>query len=389
MKLLDKKWPWQKVVEYLYKHRYSKSPKVIHEFIVNEYGDEITYNMVYGHIRHHLKNKEETGYSQMALNMEGGIVPEGYMDVVTASKVYGIEAVFGPEDSGSVGNETIKTVPYVPTIDETLAALSVHKEEKKPALQNFEPKVTKSKWDGTRVLKFAIMGDTQLGSKYAQITYLHQFYDLCKQEGITDVYHTGDITDGLKMRPGHEYELYVNSADDMLEDVVKNYPRREGITTHFITGNHDASLYKHVGYDIGKAIDNRRDDMEYLGRDWAKVYLTPNCVLELRHPWDGSAYSLSYKPQKMIEGMESDSKPNILAIGHYHKAEYLFYRNVHSLQTGCFQGQTPFTRGKGISVHLGGWIVTIRVDENGYIQGFAPEYVPYYYSIPEDYKNFR
>ena len=32
---------------------------------------------------------------------------------------------------------------------------------------------------------------------------------------------------------------------------------------------------------------------------------------------------------KMIEAMESDSKPNILAVGHYHKAEYLFYRNVH------------------------------------------------------------
>lgn len=355
----NKRWPWQKVVEFLYKNRYSKSPKVIHEFIVNEYGDEITYGMVYGYIRRHLKNKEDdNNMIQMALNMDGEVVPEG-------------------------------SVPYEQTIGAVLDNQPVHKEEKKPALQNFEPKAFNSKWDGTRVLKFAIMGDTQLGSKYAQITYLHQFYDLCKQEGITDVYHTGDITDGIKMRPGHEYELYTSSADGMLEDVVNNYPRREGITTHFITGNHDASLYKHVGYDIGKAIDMARDDMHYLGRDWAKVYLTPNCVLELRHPWDGSAYSLSYKPQKMIEAMESDSKPNILAIGHYHKAEYLFYRNVHALQTGCFQGQTPFTRGKGISVHLGGWIVTIRVDENGYIQGFAPEYVPYYYSIPEDYKNFK
>jgi hypothetical protein len=90
----------------------------------------------------------------------------------------------------------------------------------------------------------------------------------------------------------------------------------------------------------------------------------------------------------MIEAMEADSKPNILAVGHYHKAEYIFYRNVHALQTGCFQGQTPFTRGKGISVHMGGWIVTIRVDKNGYIQGIAPEFVPYYYSIKDDYKNF-
>ena len=262
-------------------------------------------------------------------------------------------------------------------------------EEKRVAIQNQDPERHDGKWDGTETIKFAIIGDTQIGSKYAQLTYLHNFYDLCAEQGIKNVYHTGDITDGLKMRPGHEYELYEVSADEMRDDVVKNYPKREGITTHFITGNHDASIYKHVGYDIGQAIAFLRPDMHYLGRDCAVINLTPNCTLELRHPWDGTAYALSYKIQKMIEAMESDSKPNILAVGHYHKAEYLFYRNVHALQTGCFQGQTPFTRGKGISVHMGGWIVTIRVDKNGYIQGFAPEYVPYYYSIKDDYKNFK
>lgn len=261
--------------------------------------------------------------------------------------------------------------------------------EKRVAIQNQEPEHYDAKWDNTKIIKFAIMGDTQIGSKYTQLTYLHEFYDICERDGIKDVYHTGDITDGLKMRAGHEYELYEVSADEMRDDVVKNYPKRDGITTHFITGNHDASIYKHVGYDIGAAIARDRSDMKYLGRDCAVVNLTPNCTLELRHPWDGTAYALSYKPQKMIEAMESDSKPNILAIGHYHKAEYLFYRNVHCFQTGCFQGQTPFTRGKGISVHIGGWIVTIHVDENGHIQRIMPEFIPFYTSIKEDYKNFR
>lgn len=261
--------------------------------------------------------------------------------------------------------------------------------EKKVIVQNQEPEFHKSKWDGTRIIKFGIMGDTQIGSRYTQLTYLHQFYDLCVKAGVKDVYHVGDLTEGLKMRPGHEYEVYYVSADEMREDVIKNYPMRDGIITHFITGNHDASIYKHIGYDIGAAIARERPDMEYLGRDCAVVYLTPKCTLELRHPWDGCAYALSYKIQKMIEAMESDSKPNILAVGHYHKAEYLFYRNVHALQTGCFQGQTPFTRGKGISVHLGGWIVTIRVDENGTIQGISPEFIPFYASIPNDYVNFK
>lgn len=263
------------------------------------------------------------------------------------------------------------------------------KEEKKVIVQNLEPDHIDTDWDGSTTIRFAIMGDTQLGSKYTQLTYLHNFYDICKREGIDTVYHVGDLTEGLKMRPGHEYEVYAVSADEMREDVVKNYPKVDGITTYFISGNHDASIYKHVGYDICAAIAKDRPDMKYLGRDCAVINLTPNCTLELRHPWDGTAYALSYKVQKMVEAMESDSKPNILAVGHYHKAEYLFYRNVHVLQTGCFQGQTPFTRGKGISIHMGGWIVTLKVGKDGTIERFAPEFIPYYSSIKDDYKNFK
>ena len=275
----------------------------------------------------------------------------------------------------SFGNEKIES-PY-------------QKQEKYVAVQNQEPLVHSPYWDGCQHIRFGLMGDTQIGSKYTQLTHLHTFYGLAASLGVADIYHTGDITDGLKMRVGHEYELYEVSADEMRDDVIKNYPSYAGITTHFITGNHDASIYKQVGYDIGQAIAKDRPDMDYLGRDCAVVKLTPKCILELRHPWDGTAYALSYKPQKMIEAMEADSKPNILAIGHYHKAEYLFYRNVHCFQTGCFQSQTPFTRGKGISVHLGGWIIDIYVNEDGTIKSISPTFIPFYSSITDDYKNFK
>lgn len=259
--------------------------------------------------------------------------------------------------------------------------------EKRLMIQNLIPSQHNRVWDGTTEIKIAVIGDTHFGSKYTQFQHLNNFYDICEAEGITDVYHVGDLTDGLKMRPGHEYDLYATAADEMVDDVVEKYPKRKGVVTYFITGNHDASIYKHVGYDIGRAIEQRRDDMFYLGRDCAVINLTDNCTLELRHPWDATAYALSYKPQKMIEAMESDSKPNILAIGHYHKAEYLFYRNVHAIQTGCFQGQTPFTRGKGISVNLGGWLITIKVTKDGTIKSIAPQFIPYYKSISNDYKN--
>lgn len=262
------------------------------------------------------------------------------------------------------------------------------KKEKIVVVENLIPTKHDAK-SGEKTIVFGLMGDTQFGSKYAQITYLHRFYDLLSERGITTVYHTGDITDGLKMRPGHEYELYEVSVDEMVADVVKNYPVLKNGKTYFITGNHDASLYKLCGYDIGTAIARDRSDMVYLGRDTAVIQLSDNCSLELRHPWDGTAYAISYKVQKMVEAMDSNSKPNMLAIGHYHKAEYIFYRGVHVFQTGAFQSQTPFTRGKGISVHMGGWIVTVDVNDEGYVTRIVPEFIPFYEAIPEDYKNYK
>lgn len=254
-------------------------------------------------------------------------------------------------------------------------------------VQNFEASVTDREWDGSTSMTIGFISDTHIGSKYWQPSMLKSYYEEIARRGITDVYHAGDITDGLKMRAGHEYEVYKITADEMVDEVVNRYPCYKGVTTHFITGNHDSSIYKQIGYDIGPAISSRRPDMDYIGRDSARVNLTPNCVLELRHPWDGTAYAISYKPQKMLDALDPDTKPNIMLIGHYHKAEYIFYRNIHCFQAGCFQGQTPFTRGKGISVHNGGWIVTINVLPDGTIKSIAPEFIPFYKTAKEDYLN--
>lgn len=253
---------------------------------------------------------------------------------------------------------------------------------------NYKPTIIDNKWSGASTLKFALMGDTQFGSKYAQLTYLNTFYDICVSEGVTKVYHTGDITDGENMRPGHAYDNYVHGATDHVKEIVKNYPYREGVTTSFITGNHDASFRKSCGLDIGSMISDKRSDLIYLGRDIVQVNLTPLVTLGLRHPWDGSAYALSYKPQKMIESMDEELRPTILGIGHYHKLEYLYYLGVHCFQTGAFQSATPFTISKGIRVALGGWIITLELDKNGELLSITPKAITFKNGIPDDYINY-
>ena len=244
-------------------------------------------------------------------------------------------------------------------------------------------------WKGDKIIRFGVCSDNQLNSKYTQISHAHKLYDIYEEEGIKTVYHAGDLDEGEKMRPGHEYECYTQGADDHVEEIVKNYPQRKDIKTYFITGNHDLSIVKRAGYDIGPAISQKRSDMVYLGQNWATINLTPNCVLEVRHPGDGTAYAISYKLQKMIDAMSGGEKPNILVVGHYHKVEYLFYRNIHVYQTGCLQAQTPWMKGKQIAAMMGGWIIEAHVDGDGTVTRIKHEFIPFYYAIPDDYKNWR
>jgi len=299
--------------------------------------------------------------------------------------------LFGGKEYGTV-RETVRgyfrwnrkeqTVPNEPIV-------RVAKPPKIEVVENQEPSVVSVNWKGNKIVRFGLVSDTHINSKYTQLTYLNQMYDIFRSEGITHVYNVGDIDDGEQMRPGHQYECYTQGADDHVAEIVRVYPHIDGITTHFITGNHDASLMKHVGYNIGYTIAEKRPDMDYLGPDCAIVMLTPNCSMELRHPWDGGSYALSYRPQKIIDSMSGGEKPNILAIGHYHKGFYMPYRNVHCVLGGCFQAQTPFLRGKTIQVAMGGWVIEALVDEEGFIQRFTPSFYQFYVGLKDDWKNWR
>ena len=252
------------------------------------------------------------------------------------------------------------------------------------------PKDIHNQYNGEKIVRFGLVGDTHINSKYTQLTFLHDFYDECSREGIETVYHYGDIDDGEGMRVGHQYDLYSQGADDHVAEIVRVYPKRTGIKTRFITGNHDASMMKRCGHNIGPVIARERTDFEYLGSDCARVWLTPTIDLELRHPWDGaSAYSLSYKVQRMIEGMDIYNRPKVMGVGHYHKACEFQFGGVEAFMVPCFQSETPFTIGKNIQVAMGGYIIELRLDDDGDIKSIVPRRIRYAKAIKDDWKNWR
>lgn len=140
------------------------------------------------------------------------------------------------------------------------------------------------------------------------------------------------------------------------------------------------------GIDVGKYLqflagENGREDLVYIGHMEADVIIkAPKGQTKIRilHPGGGSSYATSYSVQKIVESYQGGEKPDILLVGHYHKAEYTYVRGVHSVQTGTTQDQSPFMRKKKLAAHLGGWIIEFSVDKNGAVTRFKQEFIPFY-----------
>jgi predicted phosphodiesterase/predicted transcriptional regulator len=245
--------------------------------------------------------------------------------------------------------------------------------------------VEKEVWTGKKHIHIGLVSDTHFCSKTQQLTFLNEVYDIFEERGIETVYHCGDLTDGYGMRREQQFEVFKHGADEFVEYVVENYPRRKGITTKFISGNHDHSFIKSSGLDICNSIAQQRYDMVYLGRSYAKVQLTDNCRMDLVHPLDGSSYAVSYALQKFIEAMPEYDLPQIILSGHHHKYVSTFYRGMYALEVPCTQARTDWERGKRINIQVGAMILNITVDKDGFITRFIPELIPCKNIIENDY----
>jgi predicted phosphodiesterase len=223
--------------------------------------------------------------------------------------------------------------------------------------------------DGEEVT-LGILSDTHLGSRFADLGLLDFAYSTFADRGINTVLHTGDMLDGQRIYKGQEFELDKYGADAQVDFCVERYPYVPGIQTLFIDGNHDRSFWKDAGNNTGKKISQLRPDLTYLGYMEAEITVGDveagkTATIRMFHGEDGSAYAISYRPQRYLTELPGKSKPDMLIMGHYHKAETLYYQGVIAVQAGTTQRQTPFMRGRRLSAALGFWIVNLTVNETG------------------------
>jgi predicted phosphodiesterase len=236
---------------------------------------------------------------------------------------------------------------------------------------------------GKSHVKFGVFGDNHIGHKQYDKNLMKFFVKEVKKQKVDFVLNTGDIFDGwYQNRPNAIFEQNAIGFDQQMKLAVKELSQLE-VPLYFITGNHSYNTFvRGAGVEAGPVLEDKLNlkglEVKYLGNAEGDIKLKNGVKIKLLHPDGGTAYALSYRPQKIIESLSGGEKPELLFIGHFHKLEQLFYRNVHAFQTGTFCGQTKFMRGKNIPAHKGFWIIDIYSKTNGGIDKLIPQLYPAY-----------
>jgi hypothetical protein len=221
--------------------------------------------------------------------------------------------------------------------------------------------------------RFGWLGDTHLGSKYARLDVLADLYRRFADADIDRIFHAGNWIDGEARFNKFDLLPEAHGMDAQIRYLVEHYPTAPGLTTYAIAGDdHEGWYCQREGVDIGKyaaraMADAGRTDWVNMGYMEAFIPLQhaetgKTAQLHLVHPGGGSAYAVSYTTQKLVEGYSGGNKPAVLLAGHYHKLMYMVTRNVHCIQTGCTQDQTPFARKKKLHYALGGGLCELEQD---------------------------
>jgi len=163
---------------------------------------------------------------------------------------------------------------------------------------------------------FGALGDNHLGSKHERIDVLRALYKIYANEGIATVYNLGNWIEGECRLNTHDIKVF--GLDRQVEYFIENYPQEKGIKTFFISGDdHEGWYQKRESLVIGEHAMLRaraagRQDLVWIGHLEADVELKAkdggSCWMKLMHPGGGSAYALSYAPQKMVECVPLDSE---------------------------------------------------------------------------------
>lgn len=233
---------------------------------------------------------------------------------------------------------------------------------------------------------FGVTSDNHLCNRHSRLDVLRAAYNHFAAAGIRHVFNAGNWIDG-EARFNKTELVTAPGMDNQLDYMIDKWPAHPGIVTHFIAGDdHEGWYAQREGIEIGQYLQDRanrqgRADLHYLGYgecDVALLFGAGAAPMRVVHPGGGSAYAISYTDQKRVESYQGGEKPRVELVGHYHKWNYGFPREVHTVQVGCTCDQTMFMRKKRLQAHVGFAEIKVRQDAAGIITRFAVEWFPFF-----------
>jgi biotin operon repressor/predicted phosphodiesterase len=234
-------------------------------------------------------------------------------------------------------------------------------------------------------VRFGFIADTHLVSKYSRLDVLNAIYDVYEREGISTVYHGGNWIDGECRF--NKYDLHCVGFDSQLNYFLKNYPKRKNITTNIVSGDdHEGWYVQREKINVGQVMQDRAEkigrndliDLGYMERDIEFKRGNGKSTVRIIHAGGGSAYAISYTSQKYVEMLQGGEKPSMVLVGHFHKFDWAYPREVHVVQGGTTCDQTPFMRKKRLQAMVGACIIEAKQDRRGIFNRVRVEWMPFY-----------
>ena len=243
------------------------------------------------------------------------------------------------------------------------------------------------KTDDENTFKFVAISDTRIGSKSQQLSILHDIYQKAQDLGYTTIIHCGNITEGL-YPTNHEYSdsTFLDDSQIQVDYITQNYPKYDGIKTYFVTGTKDQRHLKINNVNIGRRINNQRDDLIYIGQNSCIINID-NAKMQVLSSILAKTYTVSYRIQQQIDSFRSEDKPDILLLGGLLQMEKLTHRGVSAISVPSVCATTDEMKEKRHANTIGAWYITVKTDKKGNLLSVNAMDSVYYTTDKDDYKN--
>jgi hypothetical protein len=311
-------------------------------------------------------------------------------------KLLGIHPVYDPTTMTYSLNKNIALTEEEAVVVSRLSKLGLNKKQIDAVIEAFSktrPPTEPVELEFSELkIKFGVISDLHIGSKYYRPDVLQHAIENFKREKVQFVINCGDTIEGMSDREGHIYELElpgglgVTNQVNLLANEFKPFDDI-GLDVYSIEaqGSHGGWSYKksNMGLEIHDYIESKVPAYKFLGYNEATL-VVEGIKIRIRHPERGNV-------QSYVNSLPGGHKPHMVFDGHFHnRTGYVINRNVHCFDCGTMQDQTPFLERMSSPSLVGYYIIEITIGEatNGstqvrltsgkYLESVSVKFVPFY-----------